>query len=79
MHVVGHQAISVEKEGKFGLLALESAGELEVVIMGSKDLSAIIAASDDVIESAADFYPRLARHGGGESTDTRIKCQRSEA
>jgi hypothetical protein len=77
--VVGHQAISVEKEGKFGLLTPERAGELEVVIKGSEELPANIAASDDVIEPAADFYPWLASHGGAESTDTRIKWQRSGA
>ena len=77
--MVGRQAISVETEGKLGPLALESAGELEVVNMGSEDLSANIAASDDVIESAADFYPWLARHGGAGITHTRIKCQQSGA
>jgi hypothetical protein len=60
-------------------LVLESAGELEVVIIGSEDRLAIIAVSDDVIEIAADFYPWLARHGEAEPTDARIKCQQSEA
>jgi hypothetical protein len=71
MNVVGHQAISVEKEGKLGLLALENTGEPKVVIMGSENLSTIIAARDDMIESAADFYPWFARHGGAEFIDER--------
>ena len=51
--MVWHQAISVEIEGKFGFLLLEQAGELEVIIVGPENLSTIIAATDDVIESPA--------------------------
>jgi hypothetical protein len=42
--VVGHQAIGIEIEGKFGLLAFENTGEPEVVIVG-------------IGKSFGDYYP----------------------
>jgi len=38
----------------------------KVIIVGSEYLSAIIAASDNVIEPSADFDPWFARHGEAE-------------
>jgi hypothetical protein len=62
MNMVWHQAISVEIEGKFGFLLLKQAGELDVIIVGPENLSTIIAASDDVIESPRDFDPWFPGH-----------------
>jgi len=62
MNMVWHQAISVEIEGKFGFLLLKQAGGLEVIIVGPENLSTIIAASDDVIESPCDFDPWFPGH-----------------
>jgi hypothetical protein len=67
MDVIRHQAVGVEIEGQFGSLLLEDAGESEVIIVRSKDLSAIIPARDDVIEATADFDPGFTRHDGPES------------
>ena len=67
MNVVWHQAISVQKEGKFGFLLLEDGGELEVVIVRPEYLSTIIPSSDDVIESSPDFDSWFSRHGGADA------------
>ena len=64
--MVWHEAIGVQIEWEFGLLLLENAGELEVIIVGSKNLSAIVAARDDVIEPTADFDPWFTRHDGAD-------------
>jgi hypothetical protein len=37
--------------------ALESAGDPQIIIVGSEKNSAIVAASDDVIEPSAGFDP----------------------
>ena len=67
MNVVWHQAISIEKEGKFGFLLLEDGGELEVVVVRSEYLSTIIPSRDDVIEPSPDFDPWFSRHGGANA------------
>jgi len=79
MNVVWHQAIGVEVEGKLGFLPLEDADESEIVIVGSENLSSIVAASDDVIEPSGDFV--LGSRGMVERSLSmlRIKCQQSEA
>src|SRR6185503_19715689 len=54
MDVIRHQAVGVEIEWQLGFLVLKDAGESEVVIVRAKDLAAIIATRDDVIEPSSD-------------------------
>jgi hypothetical protein len=68
VHVIWHQAVCVEIEREFGFLLLENADEPEVIIVGPEYLSAIVAASDDVIEPSADFNPWSTRHGGADAS-----------
>ena len=77
--MIWHQAIGVEIEGKFILLLLEQAGELEIVIVGPEYLSTIISASDYVIEPSSDFDPRFPWHGGPMLPFEQLKCQQSQA
>src|SRR5947207_305915 len=67
MNVVSHQAISIEKEGKFGFLLLEDGSELDVVVVRPEYLSTIIPSGDDVIEPSPDFDPWFSRHGGADA------------
>ena len=66
VQVVGHQTIGVEIERQIRFLPPENIGEPEIVVVGAEYLSAIIAASDNVIKPSADFDPWFARHGKAE-------------
>lgn len=62
MDVIRHQAVSVKVEGTFGFLRREESEEFKIVIFRTEDASPIIAAGDDVLESAGYFDPRFPRH-----------------
>jgi hypothetical protein len=73
MHVIGHQAVSIQVEGSLGFLGLEKSEKLKVVIVGMENAPAIIATSDDVVRGRQLFQfsvssPRVA---------SSILCKRS--
>jgi hypothetical protein len=60
MNVIGHEAVGVEVEREPGFLMSELNEESVVIIVGTEDELAVIAASDDVIEPALDLDSRFA-------------------
>src|SRR5262249_1678830 len=62
VNVVRHQAISVKVEQKLRFLNRQDGGQLDLVVSGTEDLLAIIAARDDVVEAARYFDPRFPGH-----------------
>ena len=60
--MVGHQTVGIEIKGPFCFLLSEHTFELEVVVVRTKDLAAIISAADDVIETAGDLDPWFSSH-----------------
>lgn len=79
MHVVWHEAVGVEIKGQLQFLLRENASEPEIVVVRSKCLPAVIAASNDVIQASTDLDPWLPGHGGLEPMLVVSKCQQSEA
>ena len=55
VHMIGHEAVSVNEEWQSSLLDFEQREKLLVVIVAVKDLLSVIAARDYVIEAALDF------------------------
>lgn len=68
VHVVGLQAVGVQIERQLLFLLRDDAGEPDVIVVRTEDLSSIIAAADDVIETSADLDPWFAGHDGGAYT-----------
>ena len=64
MHVIGHQAVSIQVEGSLGFLGLEKSKKLKIVIVGTENAPAIIATGDDVV--ASYFNSRFPHHGAQE-------------
>jgi hypothetical protein len=62
MEVIRHQAVSVEVKREFRFLLSENVSEPKVIAARSKYGSAIIAATDDVVEPSAYFDPRFSGH-----------------
>lgn len=67
--MVGHQAVGVEIKREFSFLKLEHCCEPKIIVVRTKNLSAIIAASDDVIEASSDFDSWLSRHGSVDAIE----------
>jgi len=63
MYVIGHQAIGVKVEGEFRFLLCKKVNEPQMIIVGAEYLTAIIPASDDVIEPSAYFDSWSPGHG----------------
>ena len=62
--MVWHHATSAQIEGKFGLVVLEQASKLEVVIVGPENPAEINPGRDYVIETSCDFNPWFTRRRG---------------
>ena len=60
--VIGHQAIGIKEEWKIGLLHRQQREELLIVSGRIEYLPAIIAASNNVIETTLDFNTCSAGH-----------------
>ena len=68
VNVVGHQAIGIQIERQLQFLLLKNAGEPEIVVVRAECLSAIVPASDDVVEPSADLNARFSWHDGPQPT-----------
>jgi hypothetical protein len=62
VHMIGHEAVGVEKEWQSLLLSLEQCKELPIVGQVVEDSLSIIAARDYVIEATFHFKARGSRH-----------------
>src|SRR5438552_15936951 len=63
VHVIGHQAIGVKKNGNRLFWISRSWEEFLIVIIAIEDRLTVIAARDDVIKTTLDFHSRLPSHG----------------
>jgi len=79
MKMVRHEAVSVQIEGQSGFLLLEYFEKSEIVGVGAEDLSAIIAARNDVIEAASQFDAWFPGHGGSDAIQGSARKSRTQA
>jgi hypothetical protein len=63
VHMIGHQAVSIEEEWQSTLLNFKEGKKLLIVIRRVEDPASIVAARDHMIETAFDINSRFARHG----------------
>jgi hypothetical protein len=63
VYVIAHQTIRIEEEWQFNLLRRQQRKELLVVGRRIKNPPAIIAANNNVIQTAFDFCARFPGHG----------------
>ncbi len=58
--MVRHETVSIEVERKPSFLRLQQSEQLRIILVRTKDVLPIVAASDYVIEPALDLDSRLA-------------------
>lgn len=62
MNVIGHQAVSIDKETCLLFLSCEKREKFQVVFVVVKDILTIVTPRDDVIQTTLDLQPSLPCH-----------------
>jgi len=75
VNMVRHETVSIEIERKPSFLRFQQSEQLRIILVRTKDVLPIVAASDYVIEPALDLDSRLACHVVGILPNSNQKWQ----